>query len=85
MLSQISYGEVITYGKIAREVADLYHKLRMSAQAIYEAVGHNLISIIIAYHRVVGSHRNLTGCARGIDKKFNDSKEKALISRNVRF
>ena len=42
----------------------------MSAQAVGGAVGHNPISIIIPCHRVIGSDRNLTGYASGIDNKI---------------
>lgn len=70
ILCQIPYGEVTTYAKIASQVADIYHKPRMSAQAVGGAVGHNPISIIIPCHRVVGSQGSLTGYAGGIDKKI---------------
>ena len=43
--------------------------LRMSAQAVGGAVGHNEISIIIPCHRVVGTSGSLTGYAGGIEKK----------------
>ena len=41
----------------------------MSAQAVGGAVGHNEISIIVRWHRVVGRNGSLTGYAGGIDKK----------------
>ncbi len=66
---EIPYGELTTYGNIAKEVARRMGKDRMSAQAIGGAVGHNPISIIIPCHRVVGSNKNLTGYAGGIDIK----------------
>lgn len=69
ILAQIPYGEVITYGEIAREVAARMGKDRMSAQAVGGAVGHNPISIIIPCHRVVGANGSLAGYAGGIDKK----------------
>ena len=55
ILCKISYEEVTTYGAIARNIASLYGKSRMSAQAVGGAVGHNPISVIIPCHRVVGS------------------------------
>lgn len=70
ILCQIPYGELITYGEIAKQVAQKMNKTRMSAQAIGGAVGHNPISIIIPCHRVVGSDGNLTGYAGGIDTKI---------------
>lgn len=69
-LMEIPYGELTTYGEIAKKVAERMGKTRMSAQAIGGAVGHNPISIIIPCHRVVGANGSLTGYAGGIDKKI---------------
>lgn len=70
ILCEIPYGEVITYGEIAKIVAARMNKANMSGQAVGGAVGHNPISIIIPCHRVVGSNGSLTGYAGGIDKKI---------------
>lgn len=70
LLTEIPYGEVTTYGEIARKVANRLGLDRMSAQAVGGAVGHNPISIIIPCHRVVGTNGSLTGYAGGIDKKI---------------
>lgn len=67
---QIPYGQTITYGDIARQLASQQGLTRMSAQAVGGAVGHNEISIIIPCHRVVGADGSLTGYAGGIDKKY---------------
>ena len=69
-LCRIPYGQVITYGRIAEEIALHMGRKSMSAQAIGGAVGHNPISIIIPCHRVVGANGNLTGYAGGVDKKL---------------
>lgn len=69
LLCEIPYGEVTTYGSIAKKVAKQMKKERMSAQAVGGAVGHNPISIIIPCHRVIGSNGSLTGYAGGIEKK----------------
>lgn len=69
ILCEIPYGQVITYGEIAKKMAVIMNRERMSGQAIGGAVGHNPISIIIPCHRVVGSNGSLTGYAGGIDKK----------------
>ena len=71
ILCEIPYGEVTTYGKIAKKIAKTMNKDKMSAQAVGGAVGHNPISIIIPCHRVVGSNGSLTGYAGGIDKKIS--------------
>ena len=70
LLCEIPYGEVTTYGEIAKKVAKIMNKNKMSAQAVGGAVGHNPISIIIPCHRVVGTNGSLTGYAGGIDKKI---------------
>lgn len=70
LLCQIPYGEVVTYGDIARKMAVVTGKPKMSAQAVGGAVGHNPISIIIPCHRVVGTNGSLTGYAGGIDVKI---------------
>ena len=69
ILCKIPYGELTTYGEIAKEVAAKINKERMSSQAVGGAVGHNPIAIIIPCHRVVGASGSLTGYAGGIDKK----------------
>lgn len=70
ILCEIPYGEVITYGEIAKRIAAQTNKESMSAQAVGGAVGHNPISIVIPCHRVVGSNGSLTGYAGGIGKKI---------------
>lgn len=70
ILCEIPYGEVITYGEIAKKMAIQMRKTSMSGQAIGGAVGHNPISIIIPCHRVVGANGSLTGYAGGIDRKI---------------
>ena len=70
ILKQIPYGQVTTYGAIAREAAAKLGRDSMSSQAVGGAVGHNPLSILIPCHRVVGTGGSLTGYAGGIDKKI---------------
>mgnify|MGYP005937909553 CR=1 FL=1 len=70
ILLKIPYGQTITYGDIARQLAAKQGLANMSAQAVGGAVGHNEISVIIPCHRVVGANGSLTGYAGGIDKKI---------------
>lgn len=70
IMCTIPYGETVTYGDIAKQLAKERHLDKMSAQAVGGAVGHNAISIIIPCHRVVGANGSLTGYAGGIDKKI---------------
>ena len=69
ILLRIPYGKTVTYGEIARRLAEESGRARVSAQAVGGAVGHNEISILIPCHRVVGTGGSLTGYAGGIDKK----------------
>lgn len=69
ILRKIPYGEVITYGDIAKKIAKKRGKKTMSAQAVGGAVGHNPISIIIPCHRVIGSNKSLTGFSGGLSNK----------------
>jgi len=70
ILCEIPYGEVISYGEIAKSIAVKMNKASMSSQAVGGAVGHNPISIIIPCHRVVGSNGSLTGYAGGLAAKI---------------
>jgi methylated-DNA-[protein]-cysteine S-methyltransferase len=70
ILLEIPYGQVSTYGAVAKEAAARLGKPRMSAQAVGGAVGHNPISIIIPCHRVVGANGSLTGYGGGIPTKI---------------
>lgn len=69
ILTEIPYGEVITYKDIAKNIAKLKGIENMSSQAVGGAVGHNPISIIVPCHRVVGTKGSLTGYAGGLDIK----------------
>ncbi|MCL2160115.1 MAG: methylated-DNA--[protein]-cysteine S-methyltransferase [Oscillospiraceae bacterium] len=70
ILREIPYGEVVTYGDIAKQMAAKMNKAKMSSQAVGGAVGHNPISIIIPCHRVVGANGSLTGYGGGINIKI---------------
>ena len=65
LLLEIPYGQTTTYGALAKRLGGV----RMSAQAVGGAVGHNPISIIVPCHRVVGTSGSLTGYAGGLERK----------------
>ena len=69
ILLTIPYGETMTYGDIAAQIAKRKGILKMSAQAVGGAVGHNPITLIVPCHRVVGANGNLTGYAGGVERK----------------
>ncbi|WP_427015530.1 methylated-DNA--[protein]-cysteine S-methyltransferase [Pseudarthrobacter sp. P1] len=63
-LVQIPYGELRSYGDIARALGE-----PSLAQAVGAANGRNPISIIVPCHRVVGADGSLVGYAGGLDRK----------------
>ncbi len=83
ILCDIPYGEVITYGDIAKKMAVKMGKDSMSGQAVGGAVGHNPISIIIPCHRVVGSNGSLTGYAGGVQTKVKLLKLEGIDMSNL--
>lgn len=70
ILCSIPYGQTMTYGEIAKQIAMKKGIKTMSAQAVGGAVGHNPISLIVPCHRVIGTSGSLTGYAGGIEKKY---------------
>lgn len=63
-LSNISYGEKITYKSIAEKINN-----PKAVRAVGGANNKNPIAIIIPCHRVVGSNGKMVGYAGGIGKK----------------
>jgi methylated-DNA-[protein]-cysteine S-methyltransferase len=64
--SKIPYGEVSTYGAIAKEIGH-----PTAARAVGRALGTNPIPIVIPCHRVIGASGKLTGYAGGLDRKVS--------------
>lgn len=69
LLLAIPYGQTVTYGELAKRLAEANGRERMSAQAVGQAVGWNPIGIMIPCHRVLGAGGSLTGYAGGIGNK----------------
>jgi methylated-DNA-[protein]-cysteine S-methyltransferase len=63
-LSNIPYGETISYGELARRVGS-----PNASRAVGRANGSNPIAIIIPCHRVIGSNGKLTGYGGGLPRK----------------
>lgn len=63
-LLRIPYGEVKTYGEIAREIGS-----QNASRAVGGACHNNPIAIIVPCHRVVGAGGALTGFGGGLDVK----------------
>jgi methylated-DNA-[protein]-cysteine S-methyltransferase len=64
-LKAIPYGEITTYGEIARELG----LVPGASRAVGLANGKNPVSIIVPCHRVVGSTGGLTGYGGGLHRK----------------
>jgi methylated-DNA-[protein]-cysteine S-methyltransferase len=63
-LTDIDYGETISYGELARRIG------RPSAsRAVGMANGCNPVAVIVPCHRVIGANGTLTGYGGGIQRK----------------
>jgi len=69
-IAKIPYGETVTYGQIAKRIAEERDIAHMAAQAVGGAVGANPVPLIVPCHRVMGSGGKLTGYGGGIEKKI---------------
>jgi len=63
-LTNIPYGETISYGELANRMGD-----KNLMRAVASANGANLIPIVIPCHRVIGADGSLTGYGGGLDVK----------------
>ena len=83
-MGKIPFGEVVTYGEIAKRIAAVRGVERMSAQAVGGAVGWNPICILIPCHRVVGAGGAMVGYGGGLKNKVAllAHEEKILQRRN---
>lgn len=63
-LLNISYGETISYGEMARRIG-----MPKAVRAVANANGANAISIFAPCHRVIGSDHSLTGYGGGLEAK----------------
>lgn len=70
IMKEIPYGKTVTYGEIAKRIAEEKGIKIMSAQAVGGAVGLNPVCIIIPCHRVLGAKGKLTGYGGGIKNKI---------------
>ena len=63
-LTQIPYGETISYGELARRVGQ-----PQAARAVGMANNRNPIAIVVPCHRVVGADGRLVGFGGGLPRK----------------
>jgi methylated-DNA-[protein]-cysteine S-methyltransferase len=64
-LARIPYGQIVSYGAIARELG----LPPGASRAVGLANGSNPISIIVPCHRVIGADGSLTGYGGGLERK----------------
>ena len=69
ILNTIPYGRTMSYGEIAKILAERRGIPRMAAQAVGGAVGKNPVSLIVPCHRVIGTNGSLVGYGGGLDRK----------------
>ncbi len=69
LLRAIPSGTTVTYGALARQLAEQRQGRLPAPQAVGGAVGRNPIAIIIPCHRVLGVNGSLTGYAGGLERK----------------
>ena len=69
LLTEIPYGQTVSYGELARRLSERRGGSCVSARAVGGAVGHNPVSLIVPCHRVVGADGSLTGYAGGVERK----------------
>jgi methylated-DNA-[protein]-cysteine S-methyltransferase len=63
-LTEIPYGETISYGELARRIGRPDR-----ARAVGAANGQNPIPVIVPCHRVIGADGSLVGFGGGLDRK----------------
>jgi methylated-DNA-[protein]-cysteine S-methyltransferase len=64
LVAGIPYGEIVTYGQMARQLGD-----GTTAQGIGAALARNPLSIVIPCHRVIGAGGRLAGYTGGLGRK----------------
>lgn len=69
LLSEIPYGQTMSYGELAFLAAEKRGEGGTSARAVGAAVGRNPISLIVPCHRVLGADGSLIGYAGGVERK----------------
>jgi methylated-DNA-[protein]-cysteine S-methyltransferase len=63
-IARIPYGEMLTYGAIAKALGD-----PGAARAVGTACNHNPVPVIVPCHRVVGAGGKMVGFGGGLDRK----------------
>ncbi len=64
-MTRIPYGEMLTYGEVARRVGD-----PGAARAVGVACNRNPIPVIVPCHRIIGAGGKLVGFGGGLPRKI---------------
>lgn len=80
---RIPYGQTVSYGEIAAELAAARGIARMSAQAVGGAVGANPLCILIPCHRVIGADGSPVGYGGGMRNKLALLRLEGSLPRGV--
>ncbi len=64
LLSQIPFGETLSYGALAQQLGQ-----PTASRAVGAANGRNPVAIVVPCHRVIAASGKLTGYAGGIERK----------------
>lgn len=70
LIREIPYGATCSYKDLAEAYCEQNGKLRMSAQAVGQAVRKNPVMILIPCHRVIAHNGKIGGYNEGIDLKI---------------
>lgn len=80
---RIPFGQTVSYGEIAAELAAARGIARMSAQAVGGAVGANPLCILIPCHRVIGADGSPVGYGGGMRNKLALLRLEGSLPRGV--
>lgn len=69
LLMDIPYGKTVSYGELARRLAEREGLTNMSPRAVGNAVGRNPLSILVPCHRVIPADGSLGSYAGGPERK----------------
>jgi methylated-DNA-[protein]-cysteine S-methyltransferase len=77
-LSEIPYGETVTYGELAERLGE-----PGAARAVGRSAALNPLPIVVPCHRLVGAQGTLTGYAGGLDAKRTLLALEGVIPRSL--
>lgn len=70
MLRTVGWGETLSYGELARRIANEDDEAPQSVRAVARAVARNPLALLLPCHRILGATGQMTGYAWGIQRKI---------------